>query len=116
MLLMRIIGATSFIDLKTVDGKIYCTFKEACDMLGLLQDDNQGDDALHNNSNSAFPGQLRAMFVHILTNCPVADPRKLWSQHWRSISKDILYSKRKQSCNEFLSLTEYEVENYALAG
>lgn len=116
MLLMRNKGSTSFTDLRTVAGIVYGTFKEACNALGLLKNDNQWDEALGENSHSAFPGQLRAMFVHILTNCPVADPGKLWRKHWTSMSEDILYSKRKQTGNQTLDLSAHEVENYALAG
>lgn len=116
MLLMRNKGATSFTDLRTVNGAVYGTFKEACESLGLLKDDNQWNDALRENSNTAFPHQLRAMFVHILTNCPVSDPAKLWRQHWNSMSDDILYNKRKQSDNQTLCLSDYEIENYSLAG
>lgn len=116
MLLMRIKGATSFNDLRTVDGKLYETFKEACDALGLLKDDNQWSEALRENARTAFPSQIRALFVHILTNCPVADPRKMWNENWTYMSDDILYSRRKKSGNIELTLSEYEVENYALAG
>lgn len=67
MLLMRSKGATSFKDLRTVGNRVYGTFKEACDALGLLEDDNQWHSALKENSESAMPQQIRSMFVHILT-------------------------------------------------
>lgn len=65
MLLLRNKGATSFKDLRTVDGKVYGSFKEACDALCLLNDDNQWHAALKENAQVAFPQQIRAMFVHI---------------------------------------------------
>ncbi|KAK1377287.1 hypothetical protein POM88_033480 [Heracleum sosnowskyi] len=115
MLLLRIKGATSFKELRTVNGQVYSSFKEACDALGLLKDDNQWHAALKENSHSAFPQQIRSMFVHILTNCPVADPLRLWEEHWTTMSDDILYSKRKASGNQNLTLGDEDLMNYTLA-
>ena len=39
LLLLHVKVATSFEDLRTVDGTIFNTFCEACSQLGLLQDD-----------------------------------------------------------------------------
>ena len=41
ILLLHIPGATSFRDLRTVEGEIFGTFKEACVRLHLLDDDNE---------------------------------------------------------------------------
>ena len=56
------------------------------------------------------------MFVHILTNCYVADSSKLWDEHRKSMSEDKLDSRQKLSDNESLTLSAFEVQNYALAG
>lgn len=71
MILLRKKRATSFRDLRIIDGRVYGTYKEACEVLGLLKDDYQWHSALKENSESAMPQQLRTMFVFILTNCPV---------------------------------------------
>ena len=39
-------GATSFDDLRTVDGIVYSTYKDACKVLGLLEDDSEWEIAL----------------------------------------------------------------------
>lgn len=62
---MRIKGATSFKDLRTVLNKVYISFKEACDALGLLKNDNQRQQDIRENANSAMPQQIRSLFVHI---------------------------------------------------
>ena len=116
MLLLRNKGATSFRDLRTVDGRTYTTFKEACEVLGLLKDDSQWHCAIRENAESGMPFQLRSMFVHILTNCPVADPLKLWTDNWKLLSEDIEYNKRKISGNQNLNLSDADLENYTLAG
>lgn len=39
-------GATSFVALRTVNGVVYNTFREACLALGLLEDDHEWHDCL----------------------------------------------------------------------
>lgn len=116
MLLMHVKGSTSFEDLRTVNGKVYKTFKEACDALGLLKDDRQWHVALQENALSAMPRQLRELFVHILTNNTVADPLRLWTENWKSMSEDIVYNRRRLTNNSTLHLTNDEIQNWSLAG
>ncbi|XP_074378070.1 uncharacterized protein LOC141719593 [Apium graveolens] len=115
MLLLRCKGALSFIQLKTIDGTTYDTFKEACGALVPLNNDKQWHDALEENAFSAMPTQIRAMFVNILENCSVSDPLALWEKHWPAFSNDVLYMRRKISDNIHLTLSKYEIQNYALA-
>ncbi|XP_074323579.1 uncharacterized protein LOC141660492 [Apium graveolens] len=108
-------GALSFSQLRTIDGTTYDTFKEACGALGLLNNDKQWHDALEENVFSAMPTQIRAMFVNILAYCSVSDPLALWEKHWPALSGDVLYIRHKISDNIHLTLSEYEIQNYALA-
>ncbi|XP_074351613.1 uncharacterized protein LOC141690737 [Apium graveolens] len=114
MIFMHIKGATSFKDLRTVNGIVYNTYKEACDALSLLKDDKQWDVAMTENSNHAMPFQLRQLFVFILSNNQVADPLKLWQQHWKAMADDVLYSWRKISGNVNLQLSESDIQNINL--
>ena len=43
LILNHVRSATNFIDLKTFNGVLYNTFREACDALGLLANDNEWD-------------------------------------------------------------------------
>ncbi|XP_074327785.1 uncharacterized protein LOC141665699 [Apium graveolens] len=115
MLLLRCKGALYFSQLRTIDGTTYDTFKEACGSLGLLNNDKQWHDALEENALSAMPIQIWAMFVNILAYCSVSDPLALWEKHWPALSDDVLYIRRKISDNIHLTLSEYEIQNYALA-
>ncbi|XP_074358786.1 uncharacterized protein LOC141698074 [Apium graveolens] len=108
-------GALSFTQLRTIDGTTYDTFKKACDVLGLLNNDKQWHDALEENAFSAMPTQIWAMFVNILANCSVSDPLALWEKHWPALSDDVLHIRCKISDNIHLTLSEYEILNYALA-
>jgi len=46
LLLHEVIGPQSFSDIRTIDGVLCCTFREACFRLGLLEDDSQWDSTL----------------------------------------------------------------------
>ncbi|XP_074356620.1 uncharacterized protein LOC141696369 [Apium graveolens] len=83
MLLLRKKGSRSFEDLKTVNGHIHETFKEAYAALGLLQNDNQWHEAIAENSHTSLPPQLRAIFVNILAYSPISDPLRLWEANWQ---------------------------------
>ncbi|GJR63532.1 DNA helicase [Tanacetum coccineum] len=78
-------GCTSFEDIRTVNGRVYETFRAACDALGLLGDDKEWDIAMKEASFSSTASQLRSLFAQILIFCDVADPIKLWKTYWREI-------------------------------
>lgn len=116
MMLMHSKGATSYSDLRTVNGIVYSTFKEACDAFDILKDDRQWHVNMLENVAHAMPCQLRHHFVHILSNNQIADPRKLWQEHWSSMSEDILYSRRRLSSKNDLQLRESDIQNLSFAG
>lgn len=116
LLLLQNRGATCYKDLRTVEGKVYPTFKEACGALGLLKDDRQWHVAMSENAVNSMPPKLRELFVHILSNNQVADPFRLWDQHWVSMSDDVLYNKRHTTNNMELQLSESDIKNITLTG
>ncbi|XP_074336448.1 uncharacterized protein LOC141673594 [Apium graveolens] len=109
-------GSRSFEDLKTVNGHIHETFKEACVALGLLQNDNQWHEAIAENFHTSLPPQLRAMFVNILAYNPISDPLRLWEANWQCMSDDILVIRRHMLNDPHLYLSDEDLKNYALAG
>ena len=71
-------GATSFEDLRTVNGVLYPTFHAACLAHGLLEDDNKWRICLQEAAQMASGCQLRDLFVTILCDCSPSDPLALW--------------------------------------
>ncbi|GJU06614.1 DNA helicase [Tanacetum coccineum] len=82
-------GCTSFEDIRTVNDRVYETFRAACDALGLLGDDKEWDTAMKEACFSSTTSQLRSMFAQILIFYDVADPIKLWKTYWLEMSDDI---------------------------
>ncbi len=90
LLLLHVPGARSFEDLRTFDGQIVETFKEACRLRQLLEDDTEWDRALEEASTFQMPWQLRLLFATICSHNHPSDPCKLWNKHKESLTEDYL--------------------------
>ena len=97
MLLHVVKGPKSFEAIKTVNGQICQTYREACFKLGLLENDQHWENTLTEASETCHPKQIRTLFAIILTTCSPSDPKGLWKKHKESMSEDIL--RRVRSAN-----------------
>jgi hypothetical protein len=113
MLLNIVCGATSFENLRTVDGILYPSFKEACIALGLLQNDEEWDQCLREAEQIQTGMQLRKLFAILLLFCEVTRPEVLWESHISTLSDDILFQVRQDTGNMTLELTD-NIRNKAL--
>jgi hypothetical protein len=64
-------GATSFEDLKTINGNTCSTFIISCEQRGLMETDKSLDDCLIESATFQMPYALRRIFANILVNCEV---------------------------------------------
>ena len=67
LLLHHITGPQSCAELKTVEGDLCSSFREACFRLGLLEDDNKYHLAMEEASVSDSASSLHSLFAVILT-------------------------------------------------
>jgi hypothetical protein len=88
MLLATLPSWTSFEDVRTVDGVLCNTFKDACARRGLLDDDFEWDAALSEAGHAASGFHQRQMFIWIIINCAPRNPVTLWNNHWESLTDD----------------------------
>ncbi|KIH68828.1 hypothetical protein ANCDUO_00835 [Ancylostoma duodenale] len=88
-------GPTSFADLKTVDGEVCETYREACQRRGLLENDQHWDTTLAEACLTCFPSQLWSLFAIIVTSCAQSNPQSLWEKYKKSLSEDILREHRR---------------------
>lgn len=79
-------GATCFDDIRTVNGVLYQTFRDACYALGLLEDDREYIDGIIEASKWAFAHSLRKLFVTLLTSESMSRPHFVWSSCWKLLS------------------------------
>ncbi|XP_044005873.1 uncharacterized protein LOC122850880 [Aphidius gifuensis] len=97
LLLLTVKGATSYENLRTINGKIYDTYHAACLSLGLIEDDTEWERAMTEGEIWMMPRQLRRLFVSILIHCQPNDPGKLWEKFKDALSQDFYKSSTSES-------------------
>ena len=91
MLLYHRPGATSYADLRTVEGKQCPDFQSACLKLGLLQDDTEIDKVMEETASVQFGTTLRQTFATILLWTPPSDSLAFYQRHLKVLAEDLLH-------------------------
>ena len=81
------------------------TFQEACQKLGLLEDDSEIEASMREACTIRFGDQLVAFFGSILEFCRPGDPKGLWDQFKKELSYHFIH---------ILKLSDIEAENKVL--
>lgn len=87
---------TEFNKLKSINGQVQNSFKNAFIAHGFLDDDNQRNAILQSVFISESVSKLRYLFAIMLTPCAVSDPKRLWDSHKESLSDDLLLRERNK--------------------
>ncbi|AQK71292.1 hypothetical protein ZEAMMB73_Zm00001d016611 [Zea mays] len=96
VLLNHVTGATSYVDLRTVDGVTLPTFREAAERRGLLESDNTLDECLTKRALFQMPSALQRLFATIL-------------KHKDSMSED--YQHRSQNKTHVEQMVLIDIRN-----
>ncbi|KAL4564581.1 hypothetical protein LXL04_028645 [Taraxacum kok-saghyz] len=80
---------------KRFNNELYPTFRKAAVERGLVETDDNLSQCLTEASLFRFPAALRRLFATILIYCEPGDVRKLWDEHYNSLSED--YSRQCES-------------------
>ena len=112
LLLTAVKGATSFEHLRTFQGVLRPTFREACIAYGLTDDDNEWRQCLEEAKHMAVGRQMRNLFVTILKECNPVNPRALWDTFWQDICDDLKRHPVFRGRDEEPS--EEEIQDYSL--
>jgi hypothetical protein len=113
LLLTRVRGPTSFEDLRTVDGVVHPTFKDAAKARGLLADDDEWDACLLEASSFRMPKQIRQLFATLLVFETPTDAPGLWQRHKDALCEDYLSRAHRDTGMPELELNA-DIENLAL--
>ena len=90
---MHVKGATSFEQLRTVEGVVYDTFQRTCEALNLWEDDKEWEECLREAASTHMAPQLRQLFAMILFNPNSSTPSKpddLWAKFSDDMCEDVL--------------------------
>ncbi|XP_042035336.1 uncharacterized protein LOC121781700 [Salvia splendens] len=107
-------GATSYEDIRRVNGVQYDTFRDACFALGLLDDDKEYVDGIIEASFWSSVHSIRLLFVSLLTLESISRLDFVWLSCWKYLSEDVLYNQRKLISLPGLLLSDEDVQNFAL--
>ena len=89
-------GCCNYDNIRTINGVIYKTYKEACYAMGLLAEDKEFIDAIIEASTLASGTPLRRLFITLLLMNTMSKPEEVWNKTWKLLSDDIVYKKRKE--------------------
>ena len=104
LLLHHVPGATSYEDLRTVNGHVAASFKEACLLRHLLEDDTEWDNTLQEAATFQMPRQMRSLFATICLYCNPSNPRELWDNHKDSMCEDFVHDRYSVIAAEQMAL------------
>ncbi|XP_066391946.1 uncharacterized protein [Miscanthus floridulus] len=114
MLLNVAKGATSYTDLRTINGVLYPTFKDACQSMGLLGDDSEWREALREASMWGSSAQMRQLLVTIILFCSVCDTASLFNEFYEYFTDDILYSIKRMVQLPTYNVPKDQLKNHVL--
>ncbi|XP_076918697.1 uncharacterized protein LOC143579202 [Bidens hawaiensis] len=110
MLLAHQRGCQSFTDIRTVNGQVAMTFREACQMLNLLEDDKEWSSAFEEAAAWATAAELRTLFAHMLQYCEISNPLQLWEEHWNKMADDVVYTHHLLNSEDQKQYVLHELE------
>ena len=90
LLLIDVKGATSFEDLRTVEGIQYLSFKQAAVARKPLQDDTSWDKTMEEAAAFQMPVQLRQLFVDIYSHNEISNAPRLFEKYWFHLAEDYI--------------------------
>ena len=92
LLLHHVKGPQSYEDLRTVNGELLGSFQEACQKLGLMEDDTEVQQALVEACSIRFGDQLISFFGSLLEFCRPGNPLALWEKFKQELSYHIVHT------------------------
>ncbi|XP_054259503.1 uncharacterized protein LOC128984227 [Macrosteles quadrilineatus] len=119
ILLHKIRGPKSFIDLRTVGNTVFDTYKETCQALGLLEDDQIWKNTLEEALQSRSSSHVRYLFSIMISSCGMYNPTELWETFRMQMSEDIVHRFQLEEANDIVyneALRDIEKKVFEMCG
>lgn len=114
LLLHHVSGATSWQDLRTVNGIVYNSYEQCCTSLGLILNNNEYDLCIQESILLDVPVRLRQLFASMLAFCEIRQPFQLWSKYESHFVEDFVFRGCNDAPLQALSHLNCELQNYGL--
>ena len=108
LLLLHVPGATSFHNLRTVNGICHETFRAAAEAVGLIDSDDEYELTLESAAATQMPIQFRRFFAHLLLTCEIKDPLHLWTRFAEDLSEDFAFKHNNADLAKDLALQDLQ--------
>jgi cobalamin biosynthesis Co2+ chelatase CbiK len=109
LLLLHVRGPTSYEELRSVDGELLPSFREACIRRHLLADDNVWEATLREAAAFQMPRQLRQMFATICAHGAPSNPLALYNAFKAALCEDFSRTQDQQTSDNLALLDIQEV-------
>ena len=90
LLLLHRKGVTSFEHLRTIDGQLHDSFKDAARAMGLLEDDTEHRRCLQEAAVMNMPSQMRQLFAALMVFQTPSDIRALFEEFKEAMCEDYI--------------------------
>ncbi|XP_057442788.1 uncharacterized protein LOC130734412 [Lotus japonicus] len=107
-------GCSSYEELRTHNNHTYDTFRDTCDAMGLLKDDREFIDAIHNVATLSSGAIVRNLFVSYLLGNTLSNPLNVWNKTWHELADGIQYDLRKTHHKPDLVIEEHQLKDLCL--
>lgn len=97
LLLLHVKGARSFEDLRSIDGTMYNTFREAADARNLIANDTEWQRCLAEAVTSEMPSELRQLYALICIFNRPKHPYNLYQEFEESLIEDYLLTNDRET-------------------
>ncbi|KMQ84670.1 hypothetical protein RF55_17343 [Lasius niger] len=92
LLLLHVTGAKCFEDLRTVNGILYETFKDAAIARNLVETDDLWEKTMEEATESNMPAQLRELFAYICIFGTPTDVPTIWNKYKDFMIEDFVHN------------------------
>ena len=96
MILNRVIGSTSFQDLRTYEDIVYHTYREAAIAMGLIEHETQILNIFEEACQIMLPTQLRKFFAYFLI-CENIQGNIIWEKYKKYFTEDFNEQKEDKA-------------------
>ncbi|CAH1445086.1 unnamed protein product [Lactuca virosa] len=115
ILLNKIKGPTCYEDIKTINGIVHDSYKDACYALGLLDDDREYISSINETHHWATASFCRSLFVMLITSDSLSSPAHVFEETYQCLSDDVIHVREQEIGVRGLKLKEDAIFNLTLS-
>ncbi|KAL7610927.1 hypothetical protein Lser_V15G12908 [Lactuca serriola] len=94
--LNKVEGPTCYEHLRTVNGTVYDSYKDACYALGLLDDDREYIYSIQETDHWATACFCRSLFVMLITSDSLSRPHHVFKETYNCHSDDVIHVREQE--------------------